>query len=144
MKVLMFFLMLFNAPQLFAGECISKEGGQQIVIGSITSNLSVLKTWQMEINLKKPKQDAIKRLKIGDFRLLAMATNPYYPLPKGYSKALDEKTVCLLGERFIEGLGDSLELGEWAAIADKFFAYAAIYNVTILENWEAYILKRKS
>jgi hypothetical protein len=133
-------LMLFYAPQIFADQCIFDERGTHKVIGSITSQLSMLKTWQMEINLKKPKQDAVKRLKVGDFRLLAMATNPYYPIPKGYLKAIDEKTVCLLGERFIEGLG-SVELGEWAALADKFFDYAAIYNMTILDNWEVYSLK---
>lgn len=103
----------------------------------------MLKTLQMEINLNKPKQDAIKRLKVGDFRLLSMAMKPWYPIPNGYSKTIDEKTACLLGERFLEGLSDhDLEVAEeWSSLVGKFFDYAATYNMTILDNWEVYSLK---
>lgn len=140
MKIFFIFILFFSIP---AFSCDSNSDGVPDHLALVTTQLAMLKSYQFKFNLKKPKEDAFKRLKIGDFRLLSMAANPYYPVSETKSPTVTEELVCMLGERFIEGVGDPIESEEQAILSDKFFKYAMVYNDTILENWTRYLKERK-
>lgn len=136
MKNLLMFILFISIP-VFG--CDSDKDGSADNLAEITTQLAKLKTYQLAINLNEPKQDAIKRLRFGDFRLLWLPTNPVYPSSEKNLPLITEEITCILGERRIEGVGNPIESEEQAILSDQFFGYAIKYNDTILENWKNFI-----
>lgn len=124
----------------YSQDCMTNIDGKYRRIKLLTSSLAMMKTFKLSIDLKRPKSDAVTRLKHGDFRLLTVRLSPKqgkYPLPNGVTVP-SLMLECQLGERFIEGMAYPIESEAWAEWSDRYYEYAIKYNQTVLIEWKKY------
>ena len=99
----------------------------------ITSQLSILKSYLLPINLDDPEGDAKKRIHNKDYRLLGIGgLGVEFPSVDSSEKEI----LCTLGWRYIQGTSDVHESKEHIELIKKFKKYSEIYNKKILSFWK--------
>ena len=109
---------------------INSVWGEQ-VCQSKTTDLAILKTTIMAINLNDPSGDLKQRLANKDYRFLGLyGLGPEYPALKFPE---DKELLCSYGEKMLEGTSDSLESEEHAELVIILSKYANSYNTLLKE-----------
>ena len=90
------------------------------------TQVAILKTLLLPIDLDNPEQDLKARVSHNDYRFLAVGGfGIEYP-------GLKNKTLlCTYGYRFIVGTSDAVESDEHNELSGKFSFYAEQYNVLL-------------
>lgn len=129
-------LVLFMPSKLFAGgnedhvPCWISGDAPNV----ITTQLSILKSYLLPINLDDPEGDARKRLENKDYRILAIGgLGIVFP---GLDTSKEGGILCTLGWRFIYGTTDAYENEEHINLIGSFTKYAKAYNAIILNHYK--------
>jgi len=91
-----------------------------------TTQVAILKTYLLPINLETPESDLTARISHEDFRFIAIGGfGVEYPGLK------NKELLCIYGFRYIIGTSDALESKEHRNLIQAFKNYAMRYNVKL-------------
>lgn len=90
------------------------------------TQVAILKTLVLPIDLDNPEQDLIARISHNDFRFLAVGG-----LGIEYPGLKNKTLLCTYGYRFVVGTSDAVESAEHNELSGKFSLYAEQYNVLL-------------
>ncbi|MBB5211505.1 hypothetical protein [Microbulbifer hydrolyticus] len=91
-----------------------------------TTQLAVLKTYLLPINLDSPGKDLEARVKHQDYRFITIGG-----FGIGYPGLSNKEFLCKYGSRYIMGTSDALESKEHSRLTHEFSRYAKEYNMAL-------------
>ncbi|MBB5210262.1 hypothetical protein [Microbulbifer hydrolyticus] len=91
-----------------------------------TTQLALLKTYLLPINLNSPRKDVEARIKHKDYRFIAIGG-----FGIGYPGLSNKELLCKYGSRYIMGTSDALESKEHGKLSHEFNSYAKEYNMAL-------------
>ncbi|WP_445364565.1 hypothetical protein ACJJIQ_10575 [Microbulbifer sp. ANSA003] len=97
-----------------------------------TTQLAVLKTYLLPINLDAPRKDLEARIKHQDYRFIAIGGFGH-----GYPGLSDKEMLCKYGSRYIMGTSDALKGREHSRLSHAFSRYAKEYNMALEKKLSA-------
>jgi len=104
---------------------VNNSLGEQVCHSGV-SDLAILKTSMLGINLNDPEGDLKKRIAHEDYRFIGLyGLGPEYPALKFPE---DKPLLCFYGYKMIEGTSDALEGAKHIELVIKVGKYADIYN----------------
>jgi hypothetical protein len=120
-----FLILLMAIPSIGRAEGMPCWMNHDTIPTKLTQ-VAILKTLLLPIDLGNPEQDLNDRISHNDFRFLAIGGfSIEYP---GLS---NKSLLCTYGFRFIVGTSDAIESPEHNELSGKFLHYAEQYNVLL-------------
>jgi|SRR6056297_519124 len=94
-----------------------------------TTQLAVLRSYLLPIDLEAPARDLQARIQHGDLRFLGIGG-----LGMGFPGLENRELICEHGFRYIQGTTDGLDSPEHGRLVGRFEQYATEYNSLLEEH----------